>query len=96
MSTPSPLDIEPPAIHDQLVKGLLSGYLGSLPGGELDEGTLLPLHNSDGADLSKLVEMISEETQAKENRSVTQMLSKCFQMETETEMGCGIVESLDR
>lgn len=72
----SPFNIESSAIHNQLVKGLLSGYLSSLPGGELDEGTLLPLHNSDGADLSELVEMISEETQAKENRLVTQLLRK--------------------
>lgn len=61
MFIPSPFDIESSAVHNQLVERLLGSHLGSLPGGELDEGTLLPLHNSDCADLSELVEMIPEE-----------------------------------
>lgn len=80
---PSPLDVESSAIHDELVEGLLGGHLGSLPGGELDEGTLLSLHNSDRADLAELVEMISEETQAKENRLGAQILLRKRKWATE-------------
>lgn len=74
MFIPSPFHIESAAIHDELVKGLLSSHLSSLPGGKLDKGTLLPLHNSDCSDLAELVEVISEGTQAKENRLATQTL----------------------
>ena len=56
--SPPPLDGQPASVEDQLVEGLLGGRLGSLPRCELDEGTLLPLDDGDGADLTKLVEMV--------------------------------------
>lgn len=48
------------AMNDELVEGFLSGRLSSLTRGKLDEGTLLPLHYGDRADLPKLVEMVPE------------------------------------
>lgn len=86
MFIPSPFYVESAAIHDELVEGLLSSHLSSLPGGELDEGTLLPLHNRDCADLPELVEVISEGTQAKENRLATQMLPCKTEMAYELRM----------
>ena len=65
--SPSPFHVEPAAIDNQLVKGLLSSHFCSLPCGKLDESTLLSLHNSDGPYLSKLVEVISEGIQVKKN-----------------------------
>ena len=63
--SPPPLDGQPASVEDELVEGLLGGRLCSLPRGELDEGTLLPLDDGDGADLTKLVEMVPAEDIAK-------------------------------
>lgn len=55
---PAPFDSESASADDELVEGLLGGELGRLPCGKLDEGALLSLHNCDGTDLAKLVEVI--------------------------------------
>lgn len=62
---PSPFDVEPAAVDDEFVEGFLSSHLCSLPGGKLDESTLLPLHHCDRPDLPKLVEVISVQDQKK-------------------------------
>jgi len=56
--SPPPLDIEPATIDNEFVEGFLSSHLCSLPGGKLDESTLLSLHYSYRPNLPKLVEVI--------------------------------------
>lgn len=57
---PAPFHVESTAVDNQLIEGLLGSHLRGLPGGKLDERALLPLHDRDRPDLSKLIEVISE------------------------------------
>ena len=54
---PSPFDSEPSSINDQFVEGLLCSRFSRLACGKLDEGTLLPLDDGNGTNLTKLVEV---------------------------------------
>lgn len=66
--SPAPFHVESTAVDNQLIEGLLGSHLRGLPGGKLDERALLPLHDRDRPDLSKLIEVISEGTQETKGR----------------------------
>lgn len=69
---PSPFDSESPPIDDELVERLFSSHFSRLPCCKLYEGTLLPLDNGDGTNLTKLVKV------APEIRQISKKNLKCW------------------
>ena len=68
---PPPLDVQPSAVDDQLVEALLCGGLRAGPLRELHEGTLLPADHRQRADLSKLVEVVPDNTAHTPHSTIT-------------------------